>query len=267
MKDVWAITRRIMSRLLARLRRRMALTAAFQSNQNDRVTLERRREDIFLASRSHRDAVFFFFLPDTPAFTLFIWFESCSDAGHMAAWFLQGCLFCGGAERTRRRGASPPREQTRDWLLHITRSSLTSLSLCFFFVQAASIKCCSLPAGWWEERSTQLLKVTSRRCFCDACCSLNCRMKRALFLPFVLIAAWCCLSAKRHRCSVSNKVARFCERKKDGRLEAGMVGVARPKQHVGAHFAVKNPNVHCSWLAIRLFHILAPGQYLVLCGT
>lgn len=44
----------------------MALTAAFQSNQNDRVTLERRREDIFLASRSHRDAAFFFFLPDTP---------------------------------------------------------------------------------------------------------------------------------------------------------------------------------------------------------
>lgn len=149
MKDVWAITRRIMSRLLARLRRRMALTAAFQSNQNDRVTLERRREDIFLASRSHRDAAFFFFLPDTPpALTLFIWFESCSDAGHMAAWFLQGSLFCGGAERTRRRGASPPREQTRDWLLHITRSSLTSLSLVFFFVQAASIKCCFLPAGW-----------------------------------------------------------------------------------------------------------------------
>lgn len=38
----------------------MAVTAAFQSNQNDRVTLERRSEDIFLASRSHRDALFYF---------------------------------------------------------------------------------------------------------------------------------------------------------------------------------------------------------------
>lgn len=46
-----------------------------------------------------------------------------------------------------------------------------------------------------------------------------------------------------------------------------MVGVASPKQHVGAHFSVKNPNVIHSWLAIRLFHILAAGQYLVLCGT
>lgn len=156
MKDVWAITRRIMSRLLARLRRRMALTAAFQSNQNDRVTLERRREDIFLASRSHRDAAFFFFLPDTPpAFTLFIWFESCSDAGHMAAWFLQGSLFCGGAERTRRRGASPPREQTRDWLLHITRSSLTSLSLVFFFCSSCVDKMLFF-ACWVTGKSARL---------------------------------------------------------------------------------------------------------------
>lgn len=46
----------------------MAVTAVFQSNQNDRVTLERHREDIFLASRSHRDALFF------PVFVLFNFF-------------------------------------------------------------------------------------------------------------------------------------------------------------------------------------------------
>lgn len=139
MKDVWAITRRIMSRLLARLRRRMALTAAFQSNQNDRVTLERRREDIFLASRSHRDAAFFFFLPDTPhpppprlRFIYLIW-VLLRRRSH-------GRLVSAGMPVLRRSrthetsgGASPPREQTRDWLLHITRSSLTSLSLGFFF--------------------------------------------------------------------------------------------------------------------------------------
>lgn len=83
MEDVGAITGRIMSCLLAGLRRRMALTAAFQSNQNDRVTLERHREDIFLASHSHRDALF------SPVFLLCIsLFDFCSDVGRMAAWFL-----------------------------------------------------------------------------------------------------------------------------------------------------------------------------------
>lgn len=67
MEDAGAITGRIMSCLLARLRRRMAVTAVFQSNQNDRVTLKRHREDIFLASHSQRDALFsplswFFFI-------------------------------------------------------------------------------------------------------------------------------------------------------------------------------------------------------------
>lgn len=45
------------------------MTAVFQSNQNDRVTLERQREDIFLASHSPRDALFpvfcFFFFSNT----------------------------------------------------------------------------------------------------------------------------------------------------------------------------------------------------------
>lgn len=66
------------------------MTAVFQSNQNDRVTLERHREDIFLASRSHRDALFFF----SPVFVLFIFISFfCSDAGRMTAWHLSGCLF------------------------------------------------------------------------------------------------------------------------------------------------------------------------------
>lgn len=41
--------------LLARLRRKTVVAAMLQSNRNDRVTLERRREDIFLAGSSHRD--------------------------------------------------------------------------------------------------------------------------------------------------------------------------------------------------------------------
>lgn len=141
-----------MSRLLARLRRRMAPTAAFQSNQNDRVTLERRGEDIFLASRSHGDAAFFFFIP-TPPPSLYLF--DLSPAPTPVTWppgsCRDACLAEGPKARDVGGGPSPPREQTQNRMLHIACSSLTtlplSLSFFFFFVQAASIKCCSLPAG------------------------------------------------------------------------------------------------------------------------
>lgn len=42
-----------MSCLLVELKRRIAVTAVVQSNQNDRVTLERHREVVFLASHSY----------------------------------------------------------------------------------------------------------------------------------------------------------------------------------------------------------------------
>lgn len=59
----------------------MTVTAAFQSNQNDRVTLERHREDIFLASHSHRDALFslssfYLFLYLISALMLVAWLPS-----------------------------------------------------------------------------------------------------------------------------------------------------------------------------------------------
>lgn len=67
----------------------MAVTAVFQSNQNDRVTLERHREDIFLASRSHRDALFFSCL----RFILFFYLIS---APALVAWlpgfYREACL-------------------------------------------------------------------------------------------------------------------------------------------------------------------------------
>lgn len=166
MKDVWAITCRIMSRLLARLRRRMAVTAAFQSNQNDRVTLERRGEDIFLASRSHRDALFS--SPPSSRY-LFIYLSI------YLIWFLlrrrsHGCLVsigmpvC-GAELTRRRGLSAEGADVCVCVWGGGVDCFTSLALLTsLFVPAVSIKCCSLPAGCWEERLTQPLKITSPRC-------------------------------------------------------------------------------------------------------
>lgn len=76
MENVGAIAVRVMPCLLVRLRRTMALTAVFQSNQNDRVTLERHRESIFLASHSRRDILFplrflfyFYFYISAPTLT------------------------------------------------------------------------------------------------------------------------------------------------------------------------------------------------------
>lgn len=59
------------------------VSAVFQSNQNDRVTLERQRENIFLASHPPRDALL-------PGFSLF--FPSSSFlvffAQILSAWLL-----------------------------------------------------------------------------------------------------------------------------------------------------------------------------------
>lgn len=159
MKDVWAITCRIMSRLLARLRRRTALTAAFQSNQNDRVTLERRREDIFLASCSHRGRCLFFFLfpTRTPAFTLFIWFDS--DASHMAAWSLRGCLPCGGVERTSRRGGGAAMRLTASH-----HSLFSDESLAIFFLCSRRVDKTLFSAFWVMGRALGSTFEKSRLC-------------------------------------------------------------------------------------------------------
>lgn len=140
MENVWAIADRIMPCLLVRLRRKMAVTAVFQSNQNDRVTLKRHREDIFLGSHSHRDALF-------PVFLFFIFYFT------LVAWlpgFLgEGCLQ-NRAHETIRPCSWGSREG--DWLLHIICFSDKS------FFQAVSIKGCSLPTGCRKESLTQLLK-------------------------------------------------------------------------------------------------------------
>lgn len=66
----------------------MAVTAVFQSNQNDRVTLERHREDIFLASRSHRDAIFPVFI----LFLSFFFFFALTPVARLPGFYRDACL-------------------------------------------------------------------------------------------------------------------------------------------------------------------------------
>lgn len=148
MEDVWAIAGRVMPRLLVRLRRKMAVTAVFQSNQNDRVTLERHREDIFLAGRSHRDALF-------PVFCVFFFHYLilflCSNPT-LGAW-LPGSIGTPvyRTELMRQPGLSWGNRDgwMVDWLLHIT---------CFFDKSFSSSvnKGLSLHTGCGEESLTQL---------------------------------------------------------------------------------------------------------------
>lgn len=100
-----------------------------------------------------------------------------------------------------------------------------------FFVEAVSIKCYSLPSGWWEECSTQLLKVMSRQCFGRAFYSLSSRMKRALFHFF-----WSALCFKQ-----SGKVWWKEERRPPG----GRDGGCSQASTWGSTFFFENLDVLC----------------------
>lgn len=170
MEDVWAIAGRIMPCLLARLRRKMAVTAVFQSNQNDRVTLERHREDIFLASCSHRDALFSPLSPFNLFISLFyfllpLWSHGCQPS--------VGCLFT--EQNSWDNQASELREEGGGWLLHITCFSDKS----FFFPNCVNKR--PFFAHWVRGRELDsTTEIRSLGCL-QSCCSLSCWMK-LLFL-------------------------------------------------------------------------------------
>ena len=137
MEDAGALSGRVMPCLLVRLRRRMAPAAVFQSNQNDRVTLERQREDIFLARRSHRDALF-------PVLLFFYFIYAPALAAWLPGFYRDACLPNRAPETI---GPLSWGTEPGNWLLHIT---------CFF--KAVSIKGLSLHTGCRRESLTQPLK-------------------------------------------------------------------------------------------------------------
>lgn len=209
MKDVWAITCRIMSRLLARLRRRTALTAAFQSNQNDRVTLERRREDIFLASRSHRGCCLFLFPTHTPPF-LYL-FDLIPTPVTWPPGFCRDACFA--EELNARDVGGPLSRKSRHEI-----DCFTSLALLWqvprsLFLCSSCVDKMLFFAFWVTGRvlDSTFENHVSAVFFAELVAHSTVGWNEPFFLPFVLIAAWCFVSALRFK--YSGKVWRKEERR------------------------------------------------------
>lgn len=140
------------------------MTAVFQSNQNDRVTLERRREDIFLASRSHRDA-------SVLVFSNFIIF-----APTLAAWlpgfYRHACLPNRAHETIRplRRGSREAGLTGSHHLLFLTSLFSSCVNERLFF------------AHWAQGRELDSASEISSPSCLGSFCSLSCWMKQLFFL-------------------------------------------------------------------------------------